>query len=69
MRICAPWSPTRGILIVGTGENTSVGSESAPPVDRVFTGKRTPLPALNTLDVGAIPSEAQPAQGGANAGQ
>lgn len=56
-------------LVAGTGETTSLGPEAAQPVERLFTGKRPPLPDLNTLDVATIPTEAQPAQGGGNAGQ
>ena len=57
-------------LIAGSGESTSVGREAVAPVDRLFTGKRPPLPSLNTLDVTTIPTEQQqPATGGGNAGQ
>jgi type IV pilus biogenesis protein CpaD/CtpE len=58
-------------LIAGSGERTSLGSEAAAPVDRLFSGKRTPLPTTDSLDVTASPTEQQPAQGGSgsNAGQ
>jgi type IV pilus biogenesis protein CpaD/CtpE len=58
-------------LIAGSGESTSFGPEAAAPVDRLLTGKRTPLPATNSLDVTTVSTEQQPAQGGSgsNAGQ
>ena len=55
-------------LVAGEGEITSLGPEAAPPVQRLFSGRRLPLPAISsTLDVTAIPAQ-QPAAGGNNAG-
>ena len=34
-------------LVAGTGEPNSKASEAAPAVDRLLTGRRTPLPASN----------------------
>jgi hypothetical protein len=56
-------------LIAGSGESTSLGAQASPAVSRLFSGKRTPLPALNTLDLNVIPLEPPPAPGGENAGQ
>lgn len=56
-------------LVVGSGAGTSLGAEASPPVSRLYSGKRQPLPALNTLDVNVIPMEQPPAPSGDNAGQ
>jgi hypothetical protein len=58
-------------LIAGTGETGSLGSEASPPVSRLYSGQRTPLPKLDTLDVNLNQSTLQPApaQGAGNAGQ
>lgn len=34
-------------IAAGTGEANSKASEAAPPVDRLLTGRRAPLPASN----------------------
>ena len=57
-------------LQAGAGESTTLGSEAAPPIRRLLTGKRYPLPASNVLQInasGAPPQ--QPAPGGDNVGQ
>jgi hypothetical protein len=38
-------------LVQGTGEGVSSGAEAAPPVERVLTGKRSPLPNLNAAPI------------------
>ena len=57
-------------LIGGTGPGTSAGAEAAPPVKRVFTGKRYPLPALNasSIDIVATPQQ-QPETGSPGSAQ
>ena len=51
-------------LVEGTGERVSYGAEAAPPVTRLLTGKRYPLPSLNAADI-AVVNQQQPAPGGA----
>jgi hypothetical protein len=48
-------------LVEGAGQGTSIGAEAAPPVTRLLTGKRYPLPAQNASTIGA--SSAPPQQG------
>jgi hypothetical protein len=52
-------------LVAGTGETTAIGSQAAPPVSRVFAGKRYPLPLLNAADINVF-TEQPPQQGTAN---
>ncbi len=57
-------------LVAGSGESTSLGAEASPPVTRLYSGQRTPLPNIDTLDVNLEQEQPQqPAQGGGNAGQ
>lgn len=57
-------------LIAGTGEPNSLGAEASPPVTRLYSGQRTPLINLDTLDVNLVQAPQQlPASGGGNAGQ
>ena len=51
-------------LVEGQGERVSTGAEAAPPVTRLLTGKRYPLPNLNAADI-AVVNQQQPAPGGA----
>jgi len=51
-------------LVEGQGELVSIGAEAAPPVTRLLTGKRYPLPSLNAADI-AVVNQQQPAPGGA----
>ena len=52
-------------LVSGTGQQTSSGAESAPPVARVLAGKRYPLPNLNAATVDIFSGQQQ---GAANPG-
>ena len=55
-------------LVVGQSASGTVGSEAAPPVGRLMTGKRTALPALSSttqLNVTAAPPATAPAENGA----
>jgi hypothetical protein len=47
-------------LIEGTGTSVSSGAEAAPPVTRLLTGKRYPLPNISTVEPNATN---QPVQG------
>src|SRR4051794_38269756 len=52
-------------LVQGTGTSVSTGAVAAPPVERVLTGNRYPLPDLNASTVGAVqqqPAQQQPAR-------
>jgi hypothetical protein len=49
-------------LVEGTGERVSSGAEAAPPVGRVLTEKRYPLPNLNAAPIDVF-NQQQPAQG------
>ena len=54
-------------LVAGVGENTTIGSQAGPPVQRLITGKRTPLPSSGVLQINVVGSpQQQPAQGGGN---
>jgi hypothetical protein len=57
-------------LVAGTGETTAIGPEAAQPVTRLLTGKRTPLPESNVLqlNVAGAPQQ-QPAGQGSPVGQ
>jgi hypothetical protein len=55
-------------LVVGTGEANSVGPEAAQPVARLFSGKRTALPASNVAKLNIIGAPEQQPQGGSNGG-
>ena len=48
-------------LVEGRGTSVSSGAEAAPPVERVLTGKRYPLPDLNAASIGVV-NQQQPAQ-------
>jgi hypothetical protein len=55
-------------LVVGKGESTATGIEAGPPVQRLFTGQRYPLPQSNVLDLNVTGGQQQQApapQGGA----
>jgi hypothetical protein len=55
-------------LVVGQSASGSVGSEAAPPVGRLVTGKRTALPSLSSttqLNVNVTPQSTAPAENGA----
>lgn len=57
-------------LEAGAGESNSLGPEAAPPVKRLLTGHRAPLPAVTASQVGgAAATQAAPAAGGGNAGE
>jgi hypothetical protein len=53
-------------LVEGSGEAAGIGAEAAPPVARLFEGKRYPLPAQNASTIGV--SSQQQQQGAANPG-
>ncbi len=50
-------------LVQGRGVTTSRGAEAVPPIDRLRSGTRYPLPSLSTLDVTATPSQQPQGQG------
>jgi hypothetical protein len=55
-------------LVVGQAASGTVGSEAAPPVARLMTGKRTALPNLSStseLNVTVTPPAAAPAENAA----
>ncbi len=52
-------------LVEGTGAGASTGAEAAPPVARLLSGKRYPLPQLNAAEVDILTSQ-PPQQGSAN---
>jgi hypothetical protein len=58
-------------LVAGTGEATTLGPEAAAPVTRLLTGKRTPLPQSDVLQLGGsgTPQQQQPAGPGSPVGQ
>lgn len=49
-------------LVEGRGTDTSLGSEAAPPVNRLLTGTRTPLPLLSASGIATsqTPQQTQP---------
>jgi hypothetical protein len=51
-------------LVEGSGQAGSIGAEAAPPVQRLFEGKRYPLPAQNASMIGVSSQQ----QGAANPG-
>ena len=51
-------------LVEGQGERVSTGAEAAPPVTRLLTGKRYPLPNLNAAPIADF-GQQQQAPGGA----
>ena len=56
-------------LTAGTGESTAIGVQAVPPVQRLYSGQRYPLPASNVLELNVIGGEQQPSappQGGPN---
>jgi hypothetical protein len=54
-------------LVAGTGEDNSMGAEAAPPVHRLVTGKRTPLPSSNAA-VFQINTSPEPGAAGGGVG-
>jgi hypothetical protein len=58
-------------LVAGQGESTTLGAEAAPPVRRLLTGNRYPLPASDVVQINLTnsPAQAPTGQEGANAGQ
>jgi len=48
-------------LVEGKGTSVSSGAAAAPPVGRLLTGKRYPLPDLNAAPIGVV-NQQQPAQ-------
>lgn len=57
-----------GDLIAGANASGTLGAEAAPPVKRLLTGHRYPLPNLNASTIDVISGSPTP-QGGDNAGQ
>jgi len=58
-------------LVAGKGENTTLGVEAGPPVQRLFAGQRYPLPASNASELNILGAEqpsqpSSPPQGGPN---
>ena len=56
-------------LVEGKGENTTIGVEAGPPVQRLFNGQPYPLPPTDSLNIAIINSGQQqspPSQGGAS---
>ncbi len=56
----------------GEAESSSLGAEAAPPVTRLLTDKRTPLPATSALSIDQLAASPPPPPtpgDGANAGQ
>jgi hypothetical protein len=58
-------------LVEGRGEPNALGAEAAPPVKRLFTGKRYPLPASDVVNFNVVngPSDQTPANGASNDAQ
>jgi hypothetical protein len=56
-------------LVGGTGERRALASEAAPPVHRLLTGQRYPLPASDVLQVELSGQQPPQSQGGQNVGQ
>jgi hypothetical protein len=58
-------------LVAGQGESTTVGAEAAPPVRRLVTGNRYPLPASDVVQLNLVnpPSQQPTGQDSGNAGQ
>jgi hypothetical protein len=54
-------------LVEGTRSGTALGNEAAPPIARLLTGKRYPLPDLNAASIDVFNGQA-PQQGSANPG-
>jgi hypothetical protein len=50
--------------VAGTGEDTSVATESERPVELLVTGRRRPLPSVNASEVGAGGQQQQQQQPG-----
>ena len=50
-------------LVEGTGEGVSSGAEAGPPVTRVLTGRRYPLPNISSAAPIDVINQEQPAQG------
>jgi hypothetical protein len=56
-------------LVAGKGESTTIGVEAGPPVQRLVTGQRYPLPASDIGELSITNSgqqQSQPSQGGQN---
>lgn len=51
-------------LVAGRGEEASLGAEASPPVRRLVTGRRPPLPRANASNVGSGPGPGQQQQTG-----
>ena len=53
-------------LVAGAGESTTIGAEAGPPVKRLLTGKRYPLPASGVAPINLVndQQQQQPQQGG-----
>src|ERR1700688_4869123 len=47
-------------LVEGTRLDASTGAEAAPPVARLLSGKRYPLPAQNASSIDAVTQQQQP---------
>jgi hypothetical protein len=56
-------------LTGSTGQRRMIGAEAAPPVRRLLTGRRYPLPASNILQVELTGSPQAPAQDNQSPGQ
>lgn len=57
-------------LVAGVGEAGTPAAEAAPPVRRLLTGKRYPLPQTSTLQVNLVGGpQQQPGGGEPNAGE
>ncbi len=55
-------------LLGRPAQRTSMGAEAAPPVARLLSGKRYPLPIVNAATAVSSGSEQQPAPGNNNPG-
>ena len=47
-------------LVRGRGERTSIGREAGPPVDRLLSGKPTPLPNASSQSASSGPAAQAP---------
>jgi hypothetical protein len=56
-------------LTAGVGDRRTLAAEAGPPVRRLLTGRRYPLPASNVLQVEMVGQPQVPAQEGPNVGQ
>jgi hypothetical protein len=54
-------------LVQGQSANDSLGAEAAPPVARLLSGRRTPLPSSDTTELQSG-SQAQPSAPAPNGG-